>query len=212
MWRCPTTSSSVRGRMRAASGAEAGGAAATSGSSAANKSFIPSLCQRAIGSQDRPAHGILAAMKTLLAAVDFSDASRKVVAFVEDLARELSARVILLHVVEPVASYVPVGAAMDVIETAPPPIMEEDLKAQQGHLERLAAGLKNAQTVATIGLAADEIVSQAAQHGADFIVLGSHGHGALYHLFAGSVVTGVLKRSRIPVIVVPIGERVAKSL
>jgi nucleotide-binding universal stress UspA family protein len=151
-------------------------------------------------------------MKTLLAAVDFSDASRKVVAFVEDLAREFSARVILLHVVEPVASYVPVGAAMDVIETAPPPVMEEDLKAQQGHLERLAAGLKNAQTIATIGLAADEIVSQAAQQGADFIVLGSHGHGALYHLFAGSVVTGVLKRARIPVIVVPIGERAAKSI
>jgi nucleotide-binding universal stress UspA family protein len=151
-------------------------------------------------------------MKTLLAAVDFSDASRKIVAFTEDLARRLSARVVLLHVVEPVASYVPVGAAMDVIETAPPPVMEEDLKAQQAHLERLAAGLQNVQTVATIGLAADEIVSQAAQHDADFIVLGSHGHGAIYHLFAGSVVTGVLKRARTPVIVVPIGERAAKPL
>lgn len=151
-------------------------------------------------------------MKTLLAAVDFSDASRKIAAFTEDLARQLSARVVLLHVVEPVASYVPVGAAMDVIETAPPPVMEEDLKAQQAHLERLAASLQNVQVVATIGLAADEIVSQADQHGADFIVLGSHGHGAIYHLFAGSVVTGVLKRSHTPVIIVPIGERAAKSL
>jgi nucleotide-binding universal stress UspA family protein len=151
-------------------------------------------------------------MKTLLVAVDFSDASRKIVAFADDLARQLSARVVLLHVVEPVASYVPVGAAMDVIETAPPPVMEEDLKAQQTHLERLAAGLQNAQTVATIGLAADEIVSQAAQQGADFIVLGSHGHGAIYHLFAGSVVTGVLKRSRTPVIIVPVGERAEKPL
>jgi len=142
-------------------------------------------------------------MKTLLAAVDFSDASPTIVAHTAELANALAARVILLHVVEPVASYVPVGSAMDVIETAPPPIMEQDLAAQKTHLDRLAAGLENVTTIAVIGLAADEIVTQAQEHGAELIVLGSHGHGALYHLFAGSVVTGVLKRARVPVLVVP---------
>jgi nucleotide-binding universal stress UspA family protein len=146
-------------------------------------------------------------MKTLLVAVDFSDASRQVIDFATGLARELSGRIVLLHVVEPVASYVPVGAAMDVIEAAPPPVMEEDLQAQRTHLERLASGLGNVETQAVIGLAADEIVAQAAAHNATFIVLGSHGHGALYHLFAGSVVTGVLKRATSPVIVVPVREK-----
>jgi len=142
-------------------------------------------------------------MKTLLAAVDFSDASPAIVAHAAELANALVARVVLLHIVEPVASYVPVGSAMDVIETAPPPIMEQDLAAQKTHLDRLAAGLKDVTTVAVIGLAADEIVTQAQEHGAELIILGSHGHGALYHLFAGSVVTGVLKRARVPVLVVP---------
>ncbi|HEY8899820.1 MAG TPA: universal stress protein, partial [Chthoniobacterales bacterium] len=93
------------------------------------------------------------------------------------------------------------------LETAPPPILEEDLAAQRTHLDRLAAGLENVSTIASIGLATDEIVSQATQHGASLIVLGSHGHGALYHLFAGSVVTGVLKRAHMPVLVVPIAPR-----
>jgi nucleotide-binding universal stress UspA family protein len=146
-------------------------------------------------------------MKTLLVAVDFSDASRQIVSFAAKLAKELSARVVLLHVVEPVASYVPVGAAMDVIESAPPPVMEEDLNAQKQHLDRLASGLENVEALAVIGLAADEIVTQAAERNAAFIVLGSHGHGALYHLFAGSVVTGVLKRAKSPVIVVPANEK-----
>lgn len=146
-------------------------------------------------------------MKTLLVAVDFSDASRTIVASAAEYARALGARLLLLHVVEPVASYVPVGAAMDVLETAPPPILEEDLAAQRTHLARLAAGLENVETVAAIGLAADEIVTQAEQHGASLVILGSHGHGALYHLFAGSVVTGVLKRARVPVLVVPVGEK-----
>ncbi len=144
-------------------------------------------------------------MKVLLAAVDFSDASRLIVARAAEFARAFAARLVLLHVVEPIASYAPVGAAMDVIETAPPPIMEEDLAAQRGHLERLAAGMENVETVALIGLAADEIVAQAEQRGAGLIMLGSHGHGALYHLFAGSVVTGVLKRAKVPVLVVPVG-------
>jgi nucleotide-binding universal stress UspA family protein len=145
-------------------------------------------------------------MKTLLVAVDFSDASRHVIKFAAGLAKELSAHLLLVHIVEPVASYVPIGAAMDVIESAPPPVMEEDLKAQKGHLDTLAVGLENAETLAVIGLAADEIATQALDRKADFIVLGSHGHGALYHLFAGSVVTGVLKRAKTPVIVVPVGD------
>jgi nucleotide-binding universal stress UspA family protein len=36
------------------------------------------------------------------------------------------------------------------------------------------------------------------------IVLGSHGHGAVYHLFSGSVVTAVLHQSEIPVTVIPV--------
>jgi nucleotide-binding universal stress UspA family protein len=145
-------------------------------------------------------------MKTLLVAVDFSEASRQIIASAADLARDLSARMVLLHVVEPVASYVPVGAAMDVIEAAPPPIMQEDLKVQREHLLRLTEGLVNTDTVAIVGLAADEIVIQSKEQAADFILLGSHGHSALYHLFAGSVVTGVLKRSKVPVIVIPISK------
>jgi nucleotide-binding universal stress UspA family protein len=35
------------------------------------------------------------------------------------------------------------------------------------------------------------------------IVIGSHGHGALYHLFAGDVASGILKDAKCPVLVVP---------
>jgi nucleotide-binding universal stress UspA family protein len=151
-------------------------------------------------------------MKTLLVAVDFSDASRQVIAYAAGLARDLSARLILLHVVEPIASYVPVGTAMDVIEAAPPPVLETDFEAHRNHLRQLAEGLPDAEVIAIVGLAGEEIVTQAAVHDAAFIVLGSHGHGALYHLFAGSVVTGVLRRSKIPVLVVPVtGKDAPKS-
>lgn len=148
-------------------------------------------------------------MSNLLVALDFSDSSHKVLSAAAELAKALPAKITLLHVVEPMANYVPVGAAMDVIETAPPPVMEEDVEAQRKELEKLAGKFPEVsiEPVCIIGMAADEIISQAKEHGSSHIVLGSHGHGALYNLFAGSVVTGVLKRSHIPVVVVPIGDR-----
>jgi len=35
------------------------------------------------------------------------------------------------------------------------------------------------------------------------IVMGSHGHGALYELLVGSITQGVLKAAKCPVVVVP---------
>lgn len=37
----------------------------------------------------------------------------------------------------------------------------------------------------------------------DLIIMGSHGHGALYHLIVGSVTEGIIKRSARPVLVIP---------
>ena len=65
-----------------------------------------------------------------------------------------------------------------------------------------AAGVK-VEAVTLIGLAVDDILEQAAKYHADYIILGSHGHGALYHLFSGSVVTGILKHAKCPIIIVP---------
>ncbi len=148
-------------------------------------------------------------MKTLLVPLDTSSVAEKVLAAAGALARSLDARLVLLHVIEPVATYVPVGAGMDVIATPPPPDVDDgQVDGSKMRLEALAAPLRAAELdvacEALIGLAVDEILEMAESVGADFIVLGSHGHGALYHLFSGSVVTGVLRHSPCPVIVVPV--------
>ncbi len=151
-------------------------------------------------------------MKTLLVPLDFSDTTDKVLSRAADLARSLEARIVLVHVVEPVATYVPVGASMDVIAAAPAqPAELHDLSADEARLRSIAQPLSAAgipvECVAVIGLAVDDILDQAAKFDATYIVLGSHGHGALYHLFTGSVVNGILKRAACPVIVVPAGKK-----
>ncbi|HEY5741856.1 MAG TPA: universal stress protein, partial [Terrimicrobiaceae bacterium] len=105
-------------------------------------------------------------MKTLLVPVDLSDASQPVLDKAVELAPQLAARVILLHIVEPVATYVPVGATMDVITAAPPPVeTTESLSAPDARLNSFAQLLKDAgvevEAVTLIGLAVDDILEQA---------------------------------------------------
>jgi len=149
-------------------------------------------------------------MKTLLTAVDLSPITPKVIEGAGALASSLGAKLILLHVTEPVAAYVPVGAAMDVI-TAPVPMEPPDLDALKSRLEELAAPVRakgvTVETVASVSLPVDEILDLAEKTGADMLVLGSHGHGALYHLFSGSVVTAVLQKATRPVMVIPVGSK-----
>ena len=146
-------------------------------------------------------------MKTILAAIDLSPITPKVIEGAARLASGLAAKLIILAVLEPVAAYVPVGAAMDVI-TAPMPMEPPDLEGLKTRLETLAAPLRDSgitvETIASVALPQDEILEQAKETSADMLVLGSHGHGALYHLFSGSVVTSVLHKATIPVTVIPV--------
>lgn len=146
-------------------------------------------------------------MKTILVAIDLSPITPQVVAAASHLAAELQAKLVILAVLEPVAAYVPVGAAMDVI-TAPMPMEPPDLTGLKERLEAIAAPLRTSgltvETITAVALPQDEILEQATATGAEMLVLGSHGHGALYHLFSGSVVTSVLHKATIPVTVIPV--------
>lgn len=150
---------------------------------------------------------MLAVMKTILVAVDLSPVSSQVVRTAAALAKPLDAKIILLHVVTPLISCVPIGSAMDVA-SIPMPLTACELQELHSELETLAAPARgHGLSVTCIVKEApptDEIKEQAVAHHADIIVVGSHGHGRLYHLFNGSVVTRLLKEAELPVLVVPV--------
>lgn len=147
-------------------------------------------------------------MATLLVPLDFSTGTQRHLEAAAELASALGDSLHLLHVIEPASAYVPVGASMDVI--APPPIdlPALDTTAQVQRMEALAAPLRSrglaVQVTAVPGLPLEEILQQAEVLQPRYLVLASHGHGALYHLFTGSVVTGVLKQARQAVLIVPV--------
>ncbi len=148
-------------------------------------------------------------MKTILVPVDFSRATPGVVAQAVVLAKAVSGRIVLLHVISPPVVVAEYGALMESITE----IKIAGEKAAAVQLEKLQRqcerrGVK-AETRQFTGAVVSTIASQAKEVGADFVVVGSHGHTALYDLFVGSTTHGVLRRTRCPVVVVPPAKRPA---
>lgn len=142
-------------------------------------------------------------MKTILVPVDFSDVTGKVVEAAKTLAQAFKSRIVLLHVLEPdpeFARYDPTGAALEIAPPHDPGIDRHNLDVWKARLE--SSGVE-VEAVQTVGLCEDAILHECEERQADLIVVGSHGHGAVYTLLVGSVTAGLLKAARCPVLVVP---------
>jgi nucleotide-binding universal stress UspA family protein len=141
-------------------------------------------------------------MKTILVPIDFSAVSKRVVAVAEELARGLGGRLVVLHVVQP-----PVLTDSDFGTQLTAEYAAEAAAAADKQLARLRQQLLKDDLVVevqnTSGYPGQCILDAADEVGADFIVLGSHGHGAFYDLIVGSTASRVLKRARCPVLIVP---------
>ena len=142
-------------------------------------------------------------MKTILAAIDFSPARSKVVTESVQLARLLGARVVLMHAINPPLfgaefSVLVVGNLVELTRA-----MEQEDNEWLRRFSRRFKDVVSAVRTET-GSPVRVILDAARRLKAAFIVLGSHGHGALYDFAVGSTAQGVLRRSRCPVLLVPI--------
>jgi len=142
-------------------------------------------------------------MKTVLAPLDFSPLSASVVKAAVALTRAIEGRLVLLHVVQPPVITSEYGAVMVNIQEIISVSEASAQKQLEQRTKRLAkAGLAISSSLLT-GAPVKCILAEAQSVKAAYIVIGSHGHNALYDLLVGSTAAGVIKRSPCPVLVVP---------
>jgi nucleotide-binding universal stress UspA family protein len=142
-------------------------------------------------------------VKTILVPVDFSPATAAVVAEGVALARALQGRVRLFTAVQPPVVMAEYAALLSNIAEISVPA-EKALVRKLGQLEaKVAADFIAVDSDHGFGAPIPLILEQAKACAADYIVMGSHGHTALYDLIVGSTTHGVLKRAKCPVVIVP---------
>lgn len=142
-------------------------------------------------------------MKTLLVPVDFSSVTSAVTRVACQLAGASNSHLVLLHIVQIPLVMEPYGvsdAALLEASIVSEKIADRKLAALVKQCERKVASVEGIQET---GQPVGVIVAKARELKADFIVIGSHGHGAVYDLLIGSTAQGVLRRAGCPVVVVP---------
>lgn len=142
-------------------------------------------------------------MKTILAPVDFSGATEAVVTEAAALAKVLAGKVVLMAVIQPPAITSEYAALMENIGEITAAGEKHAAKRLAALEQQLKAAGVAAESVQLVGAPMPLIVQQAEKSGADYIVMGSHGHTAFYDLLVGSTTHGVLMRAKCPVVIVP---------
>ncbi|MBT0607969.1 universal stress protein [Aequorivita echinoideorum] len=152
-------------------------------------------------------------MKKVVIAIDYNPTSEKVVRMGREIAQLMNAEICLLHVLadvryygmqyEPFMGYEGYAFPVDFH------IQEDMIKVAEDYLAKTAKHLDN-QNVSTHlaeGDTAKSIIKFSEEWNADLIVMGTHSHGTLEKLLLGTVPSGVLERTKIPVYLIPTGEK-----
>jgi len=148
------------------------------------------------------------ALKHVLVATDFGEPSDAALLYGRDLARSFGARLTIFHVVDDLTTrysvdMYPAGFAD----------MQRDLEQEaRTRLNEVVTDEDREQlgarvAVYTSNAVAPTIVGYAKDTAADLIVLGTHGRGAVSHLFMGSVAEKVVRTAPCPVLTVRHPER-----
>ncbi len=155
----------------------------------------------------------------ILVALDFSDVAASVVKAARKLAKASSATVILLHVLPEENQGIEFHPTIEPHYHPPEKYYREPDSSEEGdtvpilhdknfkHLQNIADTLNKDGIETSFSVVHGDpvtaILAQAEKEGPDLVMLGSHGHKTIYQLLVGSVCSGVVKGSTIPVVLVP---------
>ena len=137
-------------------------------------------------------------IKKLLVAIDASQAAARAMEVAEQLAVQVSAAVVLVHVID--AGLVTSDGAQ---RFAPP--IDELKRSGEALLSSARARITATLDVSMLlleGDPADTIVSTAKLCAADLIVIGTDSRGRLAHFLLGSTTDAVIRRAHCPVLAV----------
>ena len=144
-------------------------------------------------------------MKTIVAALDFSDVSPLVMEMAKRQAEAFNASLHLVHAVDPGPSYEIYGFSPTEIPVNP--WLDKALESSEARMakEGESLGLPEDKlfTHCIAATPVDAILKVAHEVNADLIVVGSHGHNLLGSILLGSCAQGIVRRAEFPALIVP---------
>ena len=142
-------------------------------------------------------------MKKILVPVDFSDITTEVLDYAIHMANETEDSITVLHVTAPN----PIFPGPDSEPVMSQNYVDEELEREKEELQAITEHIHkhgvDAYSILLQGSIIDTIIEEAKEIHADMIVMGKESHGLLYRTLLGTTSEGVIRRARIPVLIIP---------
>jgi len=119
------------------------------------------------------------------------------------MAQATHASLDLLHAAAPEPDFVSYQAGPQSERDSRAAELRTEHEKLNAHAEALRDKGINSRAFLIQGSTIEVILQHINDSQAEMIIVGSHGHGGLYHLILGSVTSALLKKSSVPVIVIP---------
>ena len=145
-------------------------------------------------------------MQKLVVAIDFSPESKLVMEAACKVAKAMDCEVVLLHVVDDSVLYAASGMYSEELSISTEFLEASVQRAGSRMIDMLKADCLNSLAVEKViltGKPERELLDYLDHSTATMLVIGSHGHGAIASALMGSMTSAIVRKSKIPVLVVP---------
>lgn len=144
-------------------------------------------------------------MKNILVAVDFDTKTNRLLKQAAEIAGKFNSKIWIIHVAAPDPDFVGYkGTGTEYVQEQ----RIADLRKEHRVIQRYAAQLTkqgfNATALMVQGTTVQTVLDESKKLKIDLLIIGSHKHGLLYRAFAEMTTSAVIKKSKIPILVVPL--------
>ncbi|MBL7964340.1 MAG: universal stress protein [Flavobacteriales bacterium] len=140
---------------------------------------------------------------TIIAAIDLSPPSERVVEHAAQLARAFQGRLYIIHVAAPDPEFVG-------LEVGPAHVRDQraaELREEHARLHQMAASLRaqgvDAEALLVQGPTVETLLQEVVRLNAQHLVTGSHGRTGLMSVLMGSVCAQLLREVKVPITIIP---------
>ena len=143
-------------------------------------------------------------MKNILTTIDFSYNEKLVMDMAVNMAKAFDGKIWLLHVVPPEPEFIGFGVGPQYVRDSRAAELRKERRLMNEYAEQMQEKGVDAQGLVIEGATVDMILDKAEKLDIDLIITGHHEHNFVYKAFFGSVAKGVVKKTKIPVLLVPL--------
>lgn len=145
-------------------------------------------------------------MKNILVTIDFDETEAFLVDKAFEQANSFGAKVWLIHVSAPDPDFVGYDVGPQSIRDQRAEKLRKEHRLLQGYAKSLKEKNIEAEALLIQGSTIEMIIEESKKLDIDLIITSHREHGFLYKALLGSVSSQIIKKSRIPVLIVPVDQ------